>query len=190
MKINPKGGNKKMEQIQKYLYGAVLVALLCFSPLQNFAVAGDGPDEVEIDSLAQLYEPVYFDHAMHEEVTDSNCAVCHHHTLGTQIEDENCARCHAESSATDEIACQECHASNRFEADDLAKIDADNTLYHRDKVGLKAAYHIRCMNCHEENDVANGCQDCHSRTDAGDKFFHAGSYTPPESDKPAHGGGH
>ncbi|MFC1844598.1 cytochrome c3 family protein [Thermodesulfobacteriota bacterium] len=179
-----------MEQTKKYLYGVVLVSLLCFSPLQNFAVAGDGPDEVEIDSLAQLYEPVYFDHAMHEEVTDSNCAVCHHHTLGTQIEDENCIRCHAESSATDEIACQECHASNRFEADYLNNIDADNTLYHRDKVGLKAAYHIRCMNCHEENDVANGCQDCHSRTDAGDKFFHAGSYTPPESDKPAHGGGH
>jgi hypothetical protein len=36
--------------------------------------------------------------------------------------------------------------------------------------------------------VANGCQDCHSRTDAGDKFFHAGNYAPPESDKPASGG--
>ena len=109
--------------------------------------------------------------------------------LAPQIEDENCMRCHAESSATDEIACQECHSSNRFEAEYLNKIDADNTLYHRDKVGLKAAYHIRCMNCHEEMGVANGCQDCHSRTDAGDKFFHAGSYAPPESDKPA-GGGH
>ena len=177
-----------MERISKYLLSTIVAMLLCFSSFSTIALAGDGPDEVEIDSLAQLYEPVYFDHAMHEEVTDSNCAVCHHHTLGTQIEDENCMRCHAESGATDEISCQGCHPSNRFEAEYLNKIDADNTLYHRDKVGLKAAYHIRCMNCHEELGVANGCQDCHSRTDAGDKFFHAGTYAPPETDKPASGG--
>ena len=177
-----------MEQIPKYLLSTVMAMLLCFSSYSTNAIAGDGPDEIEIDSLAQLYEPVYFDHAMHEEVTESNCAVCHHHTLGTKIEDENCMRCHAESGATDEIACQECHSSNRFEAEYLNKLDADNTLYHRDKVGLKAAYHIRCMNCHEEMGAANGCQDCHSRTDAGDKFFHAGTYAPPESDKPASDG--
>jgi hypothetical protein len=177
-----------MEQIPKYLYGAILVTLLCFSPLQNFAAAGDGPDEVEIDSLSQLYEPVYFDHAMHEEVTESSCSICHHHTLGTEVENENCMRCHAESGETDETSCQGCHSSKRFEADYLNKIDADNTLYHRDKVGLKAAYHIRCMGCHEEMGVANGCQDCHSRTDAGDKFFHAGNYTPPKSDKQVSGG--
>ena len=178
-----------MEQIPKYLYGAILVTLLCFSPLQNFAAAGDGPDEVEIDSLTQLYDPVYFDHAMHEEVTESLCSICHHHTLGTEVENENCMRCHAESGETDETSCQGCHSSKRFEADYLNKIDADNTLYHRDKVGLKAAYHIRCMGCHEEMGVANGCQDCHSRTDAGDKFFHAGNYTPVKSDKQT-GGGH
>ena len=178
-----------MEQIPKYLYGAILVTLLCFSPLQNFAAAGDGPDEVEIDSLTQLYDPVYFDHAMHEEVTESLCSICHHHTLGTEVENENCMRCHAESSSTDEISCQGCHSSKRFEADYLNKVDADNTLYHRDKVGLKAAYHIRCMGCHKEMGVANGCQDCHSRTDAGDKFFHAGNYTPVKSDKQT-GGGH
>ena len=177
-----------MEQIPKYLYGAIFVTLLCFSPLQNFAAAGDGPDEVEIDSLTQLYDPVYFDHAMHEEVTESLCSICHHHTLGTEVENENCMRCHAESGETDETSCQGCHSSKRFEADYLNKIDADNTLYHRDKVGLKAAYHIRCMGCHEEMDVTNGCQDCHSRTDAGDKFFHAGSYTPPKSDKQVSGG--
>ena len=177
-----------MEQIPKYLYGAILITLLCFSPLQNFAAAGDGPDEVEIDALAQLYEPVYFDHLMHEEVAESNCSVCHHHTLGTQVENESCMRCHAESGETDEVSCQGCHSSKRFGAEYLNRIDADNTLYHRDKVGLKAAYHIRCMGCHEEMGAPNGCQDCHSRTDAGDKFFHAGSYAPPESDTPISGG--
>jgi len=178
-----------MEQIPKYLCGAVLIMLLCFSLLQNSAAAGDGPDSVEIDALAQLFEPVNFDHAMHEDVTESKCAVCHHHTLGTPIEDENCLRCHAESGPADEVSCPGCHSSKRFEAEYLNKIDADNTLYHRDKVGLKAAYHLRCMSCHEEMGAPNDCQDCHARTDAGDKFFHSGQYTPPESDRPA-GGGH
>ena len=174
-----------MEHIPKYLFGAVLIMFLCFSPLQNFAAAGDGPDSVEIDALAQLFEPVYFNHAMHEEITESNCAVCHHHTLGTTIEDENCLRCHAESGSADEVACQGCHSSKRFEAEYLNRIDADNTLYHRDKVGLKAAYHLRCMGCHEEMGAPNECQVCHARTDAGNKFFHSGQYAPKASDKPA-----
>ena len=106
-----------MEHIPKYLMSPVVAMLLCFSCYCTIAVAGDGPDEVEINSLAQLYEPVYFDHSMHEEVTESNCAVCHHHTLGTQIDDENCLRCHAESGATDEVSCQGCHSSKRFEAE-------------------------------------------------------------------------
>ena len=178
-----------MERIPKYLMWTVVTMFLCLSSYGTIANAGDGPDEVIIDSLAQLYEPVYFDHSMHEEVTDSNCSVCHHHTLGTEIDDENCMRCHAESSGTDEISCQGCHSDKRFEAEYLHKLSADNTLHHRDRLGLKAAYHMRCMNCHEEMGAANGCQDCHARTDAGDKFFHAGNYTPPKSSKPA-GGGH
>jgi len=177
-----------MERIPKYLLSTVMAMLLCFSLYTTIAQAGDGPDEVIIDSLAQLYEPVLFDHALHEEITESNCAICHHHTLGTEIDDENCMRCHAGSGASDEVSCQGCHSSKRFEAEYLNRIDADNTLYHRDKVGLKAAYHIRCMNCHEQMDAPNGCQDCHARTDAGNKFFHAGSYAPPESDLPASGG--
>ena len=175
-----------MERTKKYVSRVMLITLLCFSPL--IATAGEGPDEVEISSLAQLYEPVQFDHLMHEEVAEGVCSVCHHHTLGTQTEDKNCVQCHAESGETDEISCQGCHVTNRFEAEYLNRIDADNTLYHRDKVGLKAAYHIRCMECHEEMGAPNGCQDCHARTDAGDKFFHAGSYTPPKRDSPKSGG--
>jgi len=178
-----------MEHIPKYLLWTVVAMILCFSSYGTIAEAGDGPDEVIIDSLSQLYEPVYFDHAMHEEVTDSKCSVCHHHTLGTEINDENCMKCHAESAGTDEVSCQGCHSGKRFDAEYLNKLSADNTLHHQDRLGLKAAYHIRCMNCHEEMGAANGCQDCHARNDAGDKFFHAGNYTPPKSDKPA-GGGH
>ena len=178
-----------MEHIPKYLLTTVAAALLFLFSSGTIAAAGEGPDEVIIDSLALLYEPVIFDHAMHEDVSEGTCALCHHHTLGTAIENESCMKCHAESGGTDEISCGECHSSQRFEVEYLAHISADNELYHRDPLGLKAAYHIRCMNCHAEYGVANGCQDCHGRNDAGDKFFHAGSYKPPENTEPA-GGGH
>jgi hypothetical protein len=178
-----------MELIPKCLLGTVAAILLCFSSYGIFAVAGDGPEEITIDSLAQLYEPVQFPHAMHEEVVDGQCGVCHHHTLGTGVVDENCVQCHAESGATDEISCQECHAAKRFDAEYLSELGSHESAYHIDRLGLKAAYHTRCLNCHTEMDVATGCQDCHVRNDAGDKFFHAGKYAPPEGAKPA-GGGH
>lgn len=179
-----------MEQIPKYLLGAVAALLLCFPASGTIAVAGDGPDEVTIDLLAQHYEPVEFPHAMHEEVVDGECAVCHHHTLGTGVVDESCAECHAESGATDEISCQECHAAKRFDAEYLKQLSEDTPLHHIDRLGLKAAYHTRCLNCHAEMEVATGCQDCHMRTEAGDKFFHAGKYAPPEGAQPPGGGHH
>lgn len=177
-----------MEQISKYLLTTVTATLLFLLFSVTCTAAGDGPDEVIIDSLALLYEPVIFDHAMHEEVSDGTCAVCHHHTLGTTIDNESCMKCHAESTGTGEISCGACHSSQRFEAEYLSRINADNELYHRDRLGLKAAYHLRCMNCHADYGVANGCQDCHVRNDAGDKFFHAGSYKPHENAKSADGG--
>ena len=181
----------KMEQVPKYLIATTMLMVLCFYPLNKVhAIEEEGPESVVIDALAQLYDPVEFDHAMHEEATDSNCSVCHHHTLGTPIEDENCARCHANSGPADEVSCQGCHTANRFEADYLKQLEADSTIHHRDRIGLKAAYHIRCMNCHAEMGAPNGCQDCHTRNDAGDKFFHAGSYAPPKSSKTSQGGGH
>ena len=176
-----------MEQIPKKLLSTVVAMLLCLSLCGTNALAGEGPDEVIIDSLAQLYEPVNFDHAMHEEFVEGNCSFCHHHTLGTEITDENCMRCHADSEGTAQIACQGCHSQKRFDAEYLNKLSENETLYHRDPLGLKGAYHARCMNCHEEMGAPNGCQDCHARTDVGNKFYHAGSYSPPKSDKPAHG---
>jgi hypothetical protein len=44
------------------------------------------------------------------------------------------------------------------------------------------------MGCHKEMGGPVGCEDCHARTDAGDAFFHSGSYAP--SSAPADGSGH
>jgi len=170
-KSKPKGGNKKMERIPKYLLGAAAAILLSFSSYCAIATAGDGPEEVTIDTLAQLYEPVQFPHAAHEEIVDGQCGVCHHHTLGTGVVDKYCAECHAESPATDKISCPECHAIKRFDAEYLNKLSSDESVYHFDRLGLKAAFHTRCLNCHAEMDAPTGCQDCHALTDAGDKFY-------------------
>jgi hypothetical protein len=179
-----------MDHTAKLLMGFIFLLALFFSPLEPCR-AMEGPDMVVIDTLAQLFEPVSFDHAMHVEVADS-CATCHHHTTGTPVEDANCGRCHANSGPTKEIACHDCHAAKRFEADYLNKLDEDNSIYHVDKVGLKGAYHIRCMNCHEKMGAPKGCQDCHPINEAGDKFYHAGDFAPPplKEGESAHGEGH
>lgn len=172
-----------MNHIPKILAGIIAAMILSFTPQQNCR-AMEGPDTVELDALAQLFEPVNFNHKMHVEVADNDCAKCHHHTTGTPVTNPLCIKCHANSGEADVVACRDCHAAKRFEADYLNRLEADNTIYHVDKVGLKAAYHIRCMGCHKEMGAPLGCQDCHTRTDAGDQFYHDGKYAPPKDMKP------
>lgn len=157
---------------------AVLV-LLFFTCLCVRTASADGPDTVELGSIAQYYEPVEFDHAMHVELIDENeCAICHHHTLGTPVVDPICIRCHASSGETDFVACRDCHPAKRFSAEYLAKLEEDINLFHVEKPGLQGALHQNCMGCHEENDAPTGCEDCHVRTEEGDKFFYAGKFAP------------
>lgn len=175
------GGKKK-----KLLRVVALVVLSI--PLAAAGMASEGPDTVELDSLANYYEPVTFDHAMHSEVAGS-CADCHHHTTGDAPTNPTCARCHEAGSEASAIACRDCHSANPFSAENLKTIDDNPQLYHTGKPGLKGALHQKCMGCHQEMGAPTGCQDCHVRTDAGDAFFHAGPYAPaPKAEE--HGTGH
>lgn len=173
------GGKRKT-----FLSVVALLGLSCALPYQSLA---DGPDTVELDSLADLYEAVSFDHAAHVDLTEGDCATCHHHTTGVPTKDENCIRCHSNSGEADVVACRDCHAKNRFSAEYLAKLESSPNLFHVDKPGLKGAYHQLCLGCHTEMEAPNGCQDCHARTDAGDAIFHAGKYAPKPGKK-KHGG--
>jgi len=156
-----------------------MAALLFFGTIPLQSGYAEGPDTVELSSLAQYYEPVVFDHAMHVNLLGSNsCAFCHHHTVGTPLVDETCRRCHDYGGETSSANCEDCHPANRFSAEYLAKIEKDIHLFHEDKPGLKGAFHQRCLGCHREMDAAVGCEDCHARTDAGDKLFRSGKYAP------------
>lgn len=145
--------------------------------------ASDAPDEVSIDAIAHYYDAVQFDHAMHVGIAD--CSACHHHTTGTGAANEFCAKCHTEKVDMDVVACRDCHAKDPFSAENI-RLNKESFVFHDDKPGLKAAYHLNCLGCHKEMDGPTGCQDCHARNDEGDKFFDAGAYAP----EPGAGEGH
>jgi len=161
----------------KTVCGAVVFLLAAGMPLRTTHAQ---PDTVVLDDMSQYYESVEFGHAMHVELLgDNSCATCHHHTVGTDLQDENCKRCHANSRETDSAACSDCHSTKPFSADYLEGVANNSNLYHKDKPGLKGAFHQLCLGCHEEMGAPADCEACHARTDDGDRFFHAGKYAPP-----------
>lgn len=160
--------------------GAIL-----FAPCPLYSMdAEDAPEAVTIDSMANLYAPVEFDHSMHVEY--ASCVECHHHTTGVQVADPNCIRCHKDTPEADEVSCSGCHAAERFDKQYLSTLN-DPKIYHIDKPGLKGAYHLNCIGCHQIINGPTGCQDCHAITEAGEKLFNTGKYAPKGKKK---SGGH
>ena len=170
-------------------HGKSLLLTILFTAAAFVAVgmAQTSPDDVDLDGLVRYFGPVTFDHVMHVELTEENCAECHHHTTGMAPQDERCIKCHKGGQESDVIACRECHPSNRFAADYLAVLAADPTIYHIDKPGYKGAFHRKCLGCHLEMGGPSGCQDCHERNEVGDAFYHAGEFAPtPDKIKSGH----
>jgi len=147
-----------------------IMSLMTILPERATGEGGRIPTEIEIGSPAGLFGEVYFDHEMHLDLADT-CSECHHHTLGSYVIDEDCARCHRESEPTEEVSCGGCHTADPFSAEYLKNKMEDPNLYHNDKPGLKAAYHLNCVACHREMGAPTGCQDCHERTAAGDSYY-------------------
>jgi hypothetical protein len=171
---------------KRRLLGLTLIAVM----VSSWILPGSALAEVfELDSMKNLYEGVYFDHDMHIEVTGDDCTVCHHHTVGTAPVDPLCVTCHANSPESDDPRCSSCHVKDVFAAENMRKIWDTPRLYHRGKPSLKAAYHQGCLGCHEQNDAPAGCTDCHAMTEAGEKFYHTGTYAP-EPKGANQGGGH
>ena len=171
---------------KKGLCAAIVLAVasLLTVPAQS---ADEPPESVEIESLANLYSTVTFDHLLHVDMAD--CSVCHHHTTGSKIIDPNCTRCHTAGGKEDSaifnsdmpytISCRECHEKDRFASPYLKKLE-NPKLYHIDKPGLKGAYHLNCIGCHRATEGPVGCQDCHTMTKAGEKLFNTGSFKPKD----------
>lgn len=93
-----------------------------------------GPALTIIGDLAELYSPVIFDHALHEQMSaiTGDCANCHHETsLGEPI--RGCADCHLVERAADDLTIP----------------------------SLKGAFHRQCLGCHKDWSHANSCGSCH-----------------------------
>lgn len=165
----------------------ILLGALGFWLMAGNGAAETGPDTVVLDSLAELYEPVQFNHAMHVELAEGKCARCHHHTTGEAPLEPRCQQCHKGGADGGVYACRDCHANQPFEAVHLASQAAAPLLHHRDTPGLKGALHRNCLGCHTENGGPSGCQDCHPRTAKGDAFFRSDIVAPAPGHK---SGGH
>lgn len=168
----------------KFMTGLGVLMLSCVLAINCYGM-DIYPDEVEIDVLANLYEGVTFNHELHVMMTEG-CAVCHHHTTGTPVINSYCAKCHTNEEPMQIVSCQDCHSKEPITAGSVREVKPDY-LYHDDKPDLKAAYHLSCLGCHQEVGAPVGCQDCHARTETGDKLFRAGKFAPT---LPAGGSGH
>lgn len=147
---------------QVFFKSLVICCLLAGS--SSWSQGMDGPDNVDLDSLVNIYRAVTFDHAMHTE--SISCAACHHHTTGDRAEDENCLPCHAQSKSLDEVSCSSCHPGEAGKASLAKDFSIPGRKYHIEKTGLKRAYHLKCLGCHKEMNVASGCEDCHPKITA------------------------
>ena len=120
------------------------------------------PDKISIESLKDLYGPVTFGHAQHI-ARERDCAVCHHHTNGAPASKEQCLRCHRGGHEVKSMGCKSCHEKQPFSAEQVNGRFKNSLLFHQDKPGLKAAYHLSCLGCHKTKGAGPvACIDCHS----------------------------
>ncbi len=94
-------------------------------------------DSPVIKKREDMYGPVRFMHSKHA-ASMKDCAVCHH------------AR-PADPEALETTRCSACH-QEPFQED------------HPERIGLKAAYHLNCMGCHEKmHQGPVDCGGCHRK---------------------------
>lgn len=125
------------------------------------------PGEVSLGALANLYEPVRFDHGVHCEIA-GDCVSCHHQPFG---EPEPCAGCHEEpvkpSAFVHELHweiedCTGCHhrpATTDLRCGSCHRPEPDPQRL--EVIGLKGAYHGLCLRCHGEVGSDASCGVCH-----------------------------
>jgi len=94
----------------------------------------DTPELITINQISDRYNPVYFSHKIHAQMSNmgGGCEGCHHFNTSGPI-----------------LKCNSCHESTR-KREDVSLPD------------LKGAYHRQCMDCHREWSHETGCNSCHT----------------------------
>jgi len=163
-----------MHTVTITICGILLTVLAVFTPPVH---ADNLPDRISIESLKDLYSPVLFEHAQHI-TRERDCAVCHHHTNGAPASQDKCLRCHRGGHEIKSMGCRSCHEKEPFSAEQVNGKFKNNLSFHQDKPGLKAAYHLGCIGCHQKKGGPVSCSACHALTSSGDAFYRSGKYAP------------
>lgn len=174
-----------MRTVTTTIFGILLGSLILFAPV---SYADTLADTVSIDSLKELYSPVVFGHSQHI-MREKDCAVCHHHTNGAPASSDRCIRCHRGGHEVRSMGCKSCHEKEPFAAAVVNQKYKDNLIFHQDKPGLKASYHLSCIGCHKKKGGPVSCTACHALTSRGDAFYRSGPYAP-EPNKAGKSGHH
>jgi len=142
------------------LYGSILLAALSMPAAAATGMnRSDPPENVILQDIGTT--PVAFDHALHASY--AACVECHHHTTGDTPSDPVCRGCHRSATRSSSVSCRECHPIDRYSPDYLEYLNT-TTRYHIDIPGLKGAYHLNCIACHETIGTGpTACDACHSR---------------------------
>jgi hypothetical protein len=91
-----------------------------------------------VNADTDTYQPVRFMHSKHACALNDNCAACHHYRP-------------ADKEQSETVACRACHK-------EPSHPQAPS------RVGLKSAYHQKCMGCHQDmKQGPTGCQGCHRK---------------------------
>lgn len=154
---------------------AILVAAM--AGLVPASYAEEIPDTITMENLQSLYAPVTFGHAQHIK-RERDCAVCHHHTNGAPASEDRCLRCHRGGHEVKTMACPDCHALEPFSAPAVNGKFRNNPNFHQDKPGLKAAYHLSCIGCHNKRGGPVACSGCHALTSSGEAYYRSGKFAP------------
>lgn len=163
-----------MHPVTIIISGILLMVLAVFIPTSQ---AETLPDTITIDSLKELYAPVVFGHAQHI-TREKDCAVCHHHTNGAPASEARCIRCHRGGHEVKSMGCRSCHEKEPFSAEAVNNKFGKNQAFHLDKPGLKASYHLSCVNCHKKKGGPVSCTGCHALTSSGEAFYRTGKFAP------------
>lgn len=116
----------------------------------------DLPDVIEIGILSDQLEPVEFPHKM---IVTEMAKIMGEDRLGNVFHGERpvvCASCHHESPMDeDPPSCARCHGEPFDERTP-------------GKPGLKSAYHLQCIGCHQDMNIGNprDCSECHKDENA------------------------
>ena len=125
------------------------------------------PEEVTIDELSDLYQPIVFDHLIHSE--NYECSRCHHDS-DNDVPTDGCNSCHGGRPINGKKPCTTCHSADIYRQPEGSGAQKA-PQYHIDTPALKATWHLVCRNCHVEDDGPTDCQGCHAFTVKGQKLF-------------------